>query len=175
MEWALLTCLYLKLTFRSLRDASDMKRALRGMRRLQMLILVYNGGYRHVHFIIKFIALFYFIAGSAFGIIIINSNPTISFLYLFFGGEMALIYSILFQKAFAIPVLTKKVKNKLANAVKGSTDTGSRPYLAAWVRSIPTIGIKVGNFHLFERMSTPNFLSFGIKNITRIVIAYRSK
>ena len=145
------------------------------MRQLQLLIRVYNMGYHRIHFIAKILTMFYYISLTSFGILLFQTTPFLAYWGLFFGAEFAMAYCAIFHKAFAIPSHTKNFKMRLSNFVKSNTIGPSRHYFCAWIRSIPPTGIKVGNFHLFERMSTPNFLSFGIKNITRIVIAYRSQ
>ena len=105
-----------------------------------------------------------------------HSNAIFGCMYLLIGMNAAFFYSIIYHKAFAIPMTTRKLKGKLMNIAKVKiTDEVERRAICAQIRSIPPVGIKVGMFHTFERMSTPNFLGFGLKNIVRILIAFRNK
>ena len=156
-------------------NVRTIERTLKNLRHLHLMILGYTSGYRFMHFVIKCVTLFWVITFIAFGILSAYSNPFIFYSCLFFGTQFALIYCITFHKAFATPMLTKKVKSKLSNFVKTTIHGADRLEYEKLIRSIPPIGIKVGSFHSFERMSTPNFLAFALKNITRILIGYRNK
>ena len=70
----------------------------------------------------------------------------------------------------------KKLKMEMQSVVKLKVkDDKEKRILCRAIRSVPTIGIKVGDFHTFERMSTANFLGFAVKNITRILIGFRKQ
>ena len=113
---------------------------------------------------------------TSFGILDFHSNAVFAFMNLFTGICSAFFYSIVYHKAFAIPMITRKLKLKMAHLAKTKiADEVDRRAMCAQIRSIPPVGIKVGSFHTFERMSTPNFLGFGLKNIVRILIAFRNK
>ena len=47
-----------------------------------------------------------------------------------------------------------------------------RKLLAARVNSIPLAGVKVGDFHVLERTSTPVFLDYVLSNVVNMIVAY---
>ena len=144
------------------------------MGELELLIRIYNTGYRQIHFLTKIITLVWYKALTALGVWTFHAASVLGYAALFLGIEFASFYCVIFQKAFDIPKLTKAVKATLLNVAKLKSTGHTRRLFGARIRSMPAIGIQVGNFHQFERMSTPNFLSFGIKNIIRVLIAFRN-
>ena len=43
------------------------------------------------------------------------------------------------------------------------------------VKSVPPVGIRVGQFHTLERASTPNFIGFVVENIVTVLVMMREK
>ena len=147
------------------------------MRGLQLLIQIYNQSYSYMHFNEKIFSLTTMIVNVSFGILLLRQDSHLATQYLFFGIECAGIYCVMFQKAFAIPRIIRKFKGKVGSVAKtnGAIDPFMKTEILKWVRSVPPVAIKVGSFHTFERMSTPSFLAFGMKNIVRILIAFRNR
>lgn len=147
------------------------------MGRLQLLVQIYNQAYCYLHFNGKLFALTVWILNFSFGLLLLHQDSHLATQYLFFGIECPAIYCITFHKAFAIPRVIRKFKGKVVSVAKRNhaIDPFKKAEILKWVRSIPPVAIKVGSFHTFERMSTPNFLAFGIKNIVRVLIAFRNR
>ena len=156
--------------------SASVKRVISSMRSLQLLIQLLNQGYHNISYAYKVFDAFWFIVMTSFGIIRFSSSPILGCTYLFMGVDAAIFYCVIFHKAFAIPMATRKLKGKLMFLAKLKiSNVGERRAICSQIGSIPPIGIKVGMFHTFERMSTPNFLGFGLKNIVRILIAFNQK
>ena len=149
----------------------------RNMRGLQLLIQIYNRAYFYLHINEKLFALTCLILNVSFGILLLHQDTHLATQYLFFGIECSVVYCVTFHKAFAIPRAIRKFKGKVASVAKtnNAIDIFKKGESLTWVRSVPPVAIKVGSFHTFERMSTPNFLAFGIKNIVRVLIACRNR
>ena len=47
---------------------------------------------------------------------------------------------------------------------------GSKRVTLRRVRSIPSVGLKVGDFHMLERESTPIFMDYVLKNIVNLLV-----
>lgn len=154
-----------------------LSRGIRSMRRLQLLIQVYNQAYCYVHFNAKIFCLGTFIMNTSFGILRMHQKShAMAAQYLFFGIKCAAVYCTMFHKAFAFPTVIRKFRLKVEYMAKqGILESEKRKEILRWIRSVPPVGIKVGIFHTFERMSTPNFLGFGIRNIVRVLIAFRNE
>ena len=147
------------------------------MRRIQLLISLYNGGFAYIHFAWKVLGLSCAIINISIGIALDHGdNFQLAMSYIFFGMETILFYCVLFHKAFSVPMVVKKLKKEMVSFVKHNvTDEDEKKILCRVIRSIPLVGIRVGEFHNFERMSTPNFMAFVVKNVTRVLIGIRNK
>lgn len=149
---------------------------LKRLGHIRMIIVMYNQAYRYVHFVWKISCLLCFILGTSSGILLIHSSTPIAIVYFMVGSQGVLVYSMLFHNAFSIPMLMTMLKKKVENVVKmNATTAREKAILLKSIRALPSVAIKVGNFHGFERMSTPNFMGFSVKNITRILIAARNR
>ena len=147
------------------------------MRHLQLLVSLYNQCYAFIHFIWKVLATVCVVLFVSAGVILLHRNFYLAIVYLFFGLDSSGLYCVLFHKAFAIPLIMKKFKVNMVNIAKLNfkDDDEIRADLCRRIRSIPAIAIKVGQFHTFERMSTPNFLGFCAKNVIRLLIILRNR
>ena len=143
---------------------------------MQLLVVFYNDGFAHIHFAWKILALSCTIIQISSGITHFHDNLQLAVSYVVFGLDSTIFYCIVFHKAFSVPVIMNKLKKEMLSLVKLRVrDEKEKRILCRGIRSVPSIGIKVGEFHNFERMSTPNFLGFAVKNITRMLIASRNK
>ena len=83
-----------------------------------------------------------------------------------------LIYTLMYEKAFRIPVLLETAKIRLQACLKYRNRV-QKKLLKARVNSIPAVGVKVGDFHTMERASTPVFLHYVLTNVVNMLVAYR--
>ena len=66
----------------------------------------------------------------------------------------------------------EKTKNLLWSSATRNGRASGRRILEKQVKSIPPVGIKVGEFHMLERASTPVFLHYVLTNIVNMLVAF---
>lgn len=91
---------------------------------------------------------------------------------LFLDG--GIIYTVVYDKAFQVPALFSKAKVAIQHRASKSQKMNKAEYsiLRKRLMSIPPVGIKVGEFHAFERTSIPVFLDYVLRNIVSMLLAY---
>ena len=83
---------------------------------------------------------------------------------------MPLTYSLLYEKAFGIPIEVELTKSQIMiQLTKNSKSRVRKKMMKLRLRSIPDIGIRIGRFHNFERESTLRFIDVVIRNIARLL------
>ena len=90
------------------------------------------------------------------------------------------VYSLMYEKAFTIPENWRKVKSQLRVSANLSTIKkyrfsvgGKAGQFQKEIQRIPEIEVKVGDFHMLERESTPNFIMFVISSVASLLITFR--
>ena len=106
-----------------------------------------------------------------------DEHPIFGIMYYVIFANVTVAYSLMYQKAFKIPALfNQAVKGELTKLRLGrGRATGGEAQTKVLVRqfmSIPSTGIKVGEFPTFERTSTPVYLDFVLKNVVSVVMAF---
>lgn len=88
-------------------------------------------------------------------------------------SALFIIYSIIYEKAFAIPGEIERTKrNIILRAERSRYSQGVKHSIVLQVRSVWPGGIQVGRFHVFERASTPIFVDFVLRNIVNLVVIH---
>ena len=85
------------------------------------------------------------------------------------------VFTVLYDKGFSIPRRVERLRSLLVFKLRTSqviTEQG-RDMLMRQVKSVGTVAVRVGQFHYLERASTPRYMDFSMKNIMRLVMAYR--
>ena len=97
--------------------------------------------------------------------------------YIFAGVDAGLLFSVIFTRAFIIPARMKKFKKLATNLVNNGirADEEEKALFNGWIKSIPSVGIQVGRFDHFHKMSIPKFLGFAAKYIMKLLIALRKR
>ena len=86
-------------------------------------------------------------------------------------SENLVLYSVVYEKAFAVPDGFKAGKKAvLVGIMTSKLGMMCRAYAKRCVRSIPNAGIRVGSFHTFERLSTPIFIDFIVRNVVGLLV-----
>ena len=103
-----------------------------------------------------------------------------SLFYIFAGVDTGLLFSVIFTRAFVIPARMKKFKKLVTNLVNSNNGVSNnngmeKLVLNCWIESIPSVGIQVGSFDHFHKMSIPKFLGFAAKYIMKLLIALRKR
>ncbi|CAG7667499.1 unnamed protein product [Allacma fusca] len=150
-------------------SSRDLWRAYRDVRELQTWLHLFNSAFRYNIFTAKFFCVTISIVYVSFGVITFYSKALYP-IYLLIGVEMVAVYVVLFDKAFIIPSGINKYKRKILS-VASILCKQHEAMIRRKVISIPVVGFHIGQFHLLERASSPNFLRFVSINTMRVLIA----
>ena len=101
-----------------------------------------------------------------------KDHPVFGVMYYLMLLDAALIYMLLYEKAFKVPELFNRAKPLLrlrGNRVRNGLQ---RKVMSRQAMSIQPVGIKVGEFHTLERLSSPIFLHYVLTNVVGMLVAY---
>ncbi|CAG7734454.1 unnamed protein product [Allacma fusca] len=154
------------------RPENKIRIAYRHCRQLQLTIQLFNLGFSYGIFLLKIHSIATSIVMYSFAILLSKSSLILTAIYFTTGIQCSLLFSIMFQKAFSIPVGILACKRRMLNWIKVFTTDQTEQYYYRSVRSIYDVGINVGSFHKFQRVSTPVFLDYVIKFSARVLIAF---
>ena len=88
--------------------------------------------------------------------------------------DAVFVYIFIYDKAFSIQSRLAKTKMEMIRVCSQNIKTQVEGMeLKKRIISIPNCGIRVGSFHYFERMSSPNFVLFVVFNLGRMLITFR--
>ena len=150
----------------------DQSKIINQIRIVQLAVNLFNIGHRNIIYCVKLtcitIASIDAYAAIAHGegntiFALVASNLTLN---------MVLLYAFVYQKAFMIPDGVKKVKNMLQVGILTCRDVKYRKYLRGRINSVPQFGLKVGDFHMLERASTPVFIDYVVKNVVNLLVTF---
>ena len=80
-------------------------------------------------------------------------------------------YFFVCERAFEVPEGLERLKHTLLAESKGLRFARSKKIVLRQVRSIPSVGLKVGDFHMLERESTAIFVEYVLKNIVNLFVS----
>ena len=84
-----------------------------------------------------------------------------------------MFYSIMYERAFAIPKMVRlAVAQLLLRTGTGSCTQRFKNEMGRQLRAIPAIGIQVGHFHTFERVATPVFIDYVLRNVVGLLVMH---
>ena len=150
-------------------DAAMM--GVKRLRNLQLYVKWFNKAHCYVIFLLKLCSITMCILNGYAAIAHFSEHPVFGTMYYALLVDMTLLYSIVYEKAFQIPnQFTQAVQEIWVHLPKGGDR--KRQAVAKYLRSIPKLGIKVGEFHTFERTSTPVFIDFVVTNVVSMLVAY---
>ena len=98
-----------------------------------------------------------------------HQHPIFGIMYYLMLFDVTTIYTLIYGKAFKIPQLFDQATTSALLSMRGNR----RGMFTRQIKSIPQTGIKVGHFHTIERVSTPIFIDFVLRNIVSMLVAYR--
>ena len=106
-----------------------------------------------------------------------KEHPVFAVMYYVIFVNMTVAYALIYEKAFKIPELFEEMVNlELMNLNAGKDremwTLAKNKVLARLLKSIPSMGIKVGRFHTLEPTSTPVFLDFVLRNIVSMLMTF---
>ena len=141
-------------------------------RSLQLFILLFNTVNRHVIFTGKLLCICVGITSGYAAIAHFKDHLIVGVMYCVLFTNVFLSYSLIYGKGFKVSDTFQRAKNLLRlNATKNGRSF-ERKILEKQLKSIPAVGIKVGEFHMLERTSTPVFLHYVLTNIVNMLVAF---
>ena len=100
-----------------------------------------------------------------------KEQPVFGILYYLMLLDGMLIYVLIYGKAFTVPALMQETRRAILMASDKKCSKAERKMIARRIMSIPSSGIKVGEFHMLERLSTPVFLHYVVSNVVSMLVA----
>ena len=147
--------------------------SLKALRCVQLYVTILNIVNQNVIFTLKLLCLFLSIVCGYATIAHFNEYPIFGVMYFVLFVDASLIYMILYETAFKVPALFEQAKVQLRLRARAVYGRPERNVLDRQIMSIPPVGVKVGNFHMLERTSTPVFLDFVLTNIVSMLVVYQ--
>ena len=139
---------------------------------MQLYITLLNIVNAHIIFAWKLLSIGVCIMTGYAGIAHFSDYPIFGAMYYAIFLDISLVYMILYEKAFTIPVLCSELKALLKVRAIQIVNKTERKLRKRLVMSIAPIGIKVGEFHMLERTSTPVFVHYVLTYIVNMLVAY---
>ena len=159
--------------FRDSTGTAGIKRAYDSMRCRQVYMTLLNSVNRQLIFTWKLFALGAGIFCGYAAIAHFHDHPIFGVMYYVFLINSVLIYTQMYEKAFQVSAQLEGVKRLMKRRGINYGSQVQRKLLVRRINSIPLVGVKVGDFHVMERTSTPVFLHYIVTNIVNMLVAYR--
>ena len=152
---------------------SPLRHALKSLRCLQLYVTFLNLVNRNVIFTFKLFCIGSCIVTGCAAISHFEEYPIFGVMYYVLFFDALRIYVLLYEKGFKVPTIFEQAKGKLMLRSSKGLGKAERNMLKRQLRAIPSMGIKVGEFHMLERNSTPVFLHYVLTNIVNMLVAYK--
>ena len=143
------------------------------IRCVQLLVSLFNIGHRNVIHCIKFLCI---VAATVNGYAAIShgqENSIFSLMAFCVLIDVIFLYAFVYDKAFAIPdglqTLRRMLKVGLVRK-HGKALMMTTKALEMQINSIPLVGLRVGDFHMLERVSTPVFMDYVVMSIVNLLV-----
>ena len=143
------------------------------LRSLQLYVTMINVVHRNLIFTWKVICLGVCIVNGYAAFAHFSDHPFFGIMYYVILVESSVIYTVMYAKAFKVPCLIGQAKNAFRLREMRLGSKANRNMLWRQVMSVPSVGIKVGEFHMLERTSTPVFVHYVLTNVVNMLMAYR--
>ena len=147
--------------------------SLKALRCLQLYVGQLNIVNQNLIFTWKLMCLFLSIVCGYAAIAHFKDYPIFGVMYYALFLDASLIYTLMYEKAFRVPALFKESKVQLRFCAGRIKVRAERDFLERQARSVPSVGIKVGNFHVLERTSTPVFVHYVLTNVVSMLVVYK--
>ena len=151
-----------------------MTSSFRQLRQLQISIQLFNKMNAYSIWILKQACILGFILCAFTFIRFYHEGLLLRAFSLTTALDSVFIYIFIYDKAFSIQSRLVKTKKEMIRVCSQKIKTQAEGIeLTKRIISIPNCGIRVGSFHYFERMSSPNFVLFVVFNLGRMLITFR--
>ena len=152
------------------------QQSYKGLRKLQLNVMLFNEGNSYLIFTFKLLCIYLAVSCGLGAIYCFDYNKSYVLLSGLLCCDIIGLYGIVYEKAFAIPTGVESLRNELLVIVHKKRTTLLRRegmIMLRKIRSIPNFGIRVGDFHMMERTSTPIFIDFVIRNVVNLLVLLR--
>ena len=145
------------------------------LRKVQLELVLFNASNIHLVFGMKVAFIGTSILTGFAAIQLFHDDRLLSVVSAVILVNNLFVFNLVYDKGFSIPRRVTRLRSLLVEKLKLAhvVTQEERGVLTRQVKSIGIVAVRVGHFHHLERTSTPKFLDFCIKNIMRIVLAYR--
>ena len=144
------------------------------LRTLQLEVALFNEMNASIVFAVKVYAISIFVFCGFGALQFAHESPLLAGFNGLFVAEAVLIFSVLYDRGFAIPLRLKGLRRKLLFRLESISNNGMEgagselEWNKRKLESIRTMSIRVGCFHYLQRLSTPSFMDFSVKNMVRL-------
>ena len=172
----LLTC-KLSRVLKNLAESTGRRRSIEevnGMigqiRLVQLVVTLFNVGHRNIIYCMKLLCISLSIVNGYGTIAHGKDNLVFLLLAACVTCDCVFFYVIVYEKAFGIPDGLERAKRVLTVEIQGIRNGRLRKVMGRELNSVPLVGLKVGDFHMLERESTPIFVDFVVRNIVNLLV-----
>lgn len=145
------------------------------LRNLQIYMLLMNSLHCYLIFTYKLFSIIYCVGMGYAAVAYFHDNIALAIICCLSCADIGTIYSLVYQKGFQVQSAFAQVVQAMMYKLTGNRGNGQgsgNAVIKRQLKSVPSVGIKVGNFHTLERTSTPIFLDFVGRNIVSMLVVY---
>ena len=139
---------------------------------IQLVVNMFNGGHRNIIYCLKLLCITVSVV-NGYGAIAHGGKDVV---FLLFTScctvDLVFFYAFVYDKAFGIPDGLERVRRALTLELRQMRDAKFRRMIQKRLLSIPSVGLKVGDFHMMERESTPIFVDYVLRNIVNLLMTF---
>ena len=153
------------------RRGNNVRRIIRQIHVVQLLVNLFNVGHRNITYCIKLICIsesvvngYGTIAHGREDMVFLLMASSITF-------DLVFLYAFVYEKAFAIPDSLERVRRELMVKIQGMGNASLKKVNRRELKAVPLVGLKVGDFHMLERESTPMFVDYVLRNIVNLLVS----
>ena len=145
----------------------------RALRSTQLYATLLNVLHADLIFTWKLLCLFLSIVSGFAALAYFSVHPVFGVQYYAVFFDTSFIYMVIYGKAFEVPQRISKTRNAIRLAANRLKNRAEWKMIERQVRSIPEVGVKVGEFHVLEKTSTPVFLDFVVNNVVNLLVTFK--
>ena len=139
---------------------------------MQLFIGSFNTANRHFIFTTKLLTISVGIVSGYAAVAHFKDHLISGVMYYVLFIDVSFIYALIYEKGFKVSDTFQRTKNLLRFHAARHERSFERRILEKQLMSIPTIGMKVGEFHMLERTSTLVFLDYVLKNVVNMLVVF---
>ena len=147
----------------------------KSLRCLQLYIALLNNVNRNLIFTWKLLCIDVSIISGYAAIAHFKDHPIFGAMYYFIFFNASLVYILVYDQAFKVPDLFGQAVRVTLLRVGKQREPGlavKKKVLDRQLKAVPAVGVKVGEFHTLERISTPVFLNYVLNNVVSMLVAF---